>query len=287
MTLNIRTNVPSITAQKNINLTTGRLRTAYERLSSGLRINRAADDAAGLAIAESLKADARIATVAIRNANDGISVIAITDGAIAQITNILSRLAELSEQSANGVYGNGQRSALQLEFSALMSEVERIAVSTEFNGLALLSGSSEITFQVGFDGSSLSQVTYSGVQATLSALGLSDVGSSAHIYSITGSTDIESQSAARQALDAINAAIVSVTRNRGTLGAAESRLETTINNLTVARENFQAAESRIRDVDVAFEAAELTRLNILQQAGTAILAQANQQPQLALQLLQG
>jgi flagellin len=287
MALNIRTNVPSLNAQKNVNLTTGRLQTAYERLSSGLRINRAADDAAGLAIAESLKADARVATVAIRNANDGISVITITDGAIAQITNILSRLAELSEQSANGVFSNGQRSALQLEFSALMSEVERIAVTTEFNGLYLLSGGTNVTFQVGFDGSSLSQVAYSGVQATLSALGLSGPNSSAHTYSITDATDIGSQSAARLALDAINAAIVSVTRNRGTLGAAESRLETTINNLQVARENFQAAESRIRDVDVASEAAELTRLNILQQAGVAILAQANQQPQLALQLLQG
>lgn len=287
MTLNIRTNLPSLAAQRNINASTDRLRTAYERLSSGLRINRAKDDAAGLAIAESLKADARIATVAIRNANDGISVIAITDGAISQITNILSRLAELAEQSANGVFANTQRSALQLEFSALMSEVERIAITTEFNGLKLLSGGLEVSFQVGFDGSSLSQVTFSGVQATLQALGLAGAGSSAHLYSITGASDIASQSASRAALDAINTAIVSVTRNRGTLGAAESRLSTTIENLQIARENFQAAESRIRDVDVASEAAELTRLTILQQAGTAILAQANQQPQLALQLLGG
>ena len=287
MGLNIRTNVPSIIAQKNVDASTSRLRTSYERLSSGLRINRASDDAAGLAIAENLKVDARVASVAIRNANDGISIVAITDGAIAEITNILSRLAELSEQAANGVYGNGQRSALQLEFSALMSEVERVAITTEFNGLKLLSGGGNVTFQVGFDGTSTSQIAYSGVQATLSALGLSGANSSVHTYSIIGDTDIESQSAARIALDAINAAITSVTRNRGTLGAAESRLEITISNLQVARENFQAAESRIRDVDVAQEAAELTRLTILQQAGTAILAQANQQPQLALQLLGG
>lgn len=287
MGLGIRTNLPSIAAQRNLNESTGRLRQAYERLSSGLRINRAKDDAAGLAIAESLKADSRVASVGIRNANDGISIIAITDGAISQITNVLSRLAELAEESANGVFSNSQRSALQLEFSALMSEVERIAVTTEFNGLKLLSGGGTVIFQVGFDGSSLSQVTYSGVQATLGALGLSQAGSSQHSYSITGVTDIESQSAARLALDAIRAAVTSVTRNRGTLGAAESRLETTIANLTVARENFQAAESVIRDVDVAAEAAELTRLTILQQAGTAILAQANQQPQLALQLLGG
>jgi flagellin len=287
MTLNIRTNVPSIIAQRNVNASTNRLRTSYERLSSGLRINRASDDAAGLAIAEKLKIDARVASVGIRNANDGISIVAITDGAIAEITNILSRLGELAEQSANGVYANQQRSALQLEFNALMSEIERVAITTEFNGLKLLSGGGQVTFQVGFDGSSTSQVTYSGVQATLAALGLSNANSSVHTYSILGTSDLESQSASRQALDAINTAITSVTRNRGTLGAAESRLEITISNLQVARENFQAAESRIRDVDVAQEAAELTRLTILQQAGTAILAQANQQPQLALQLLGG
>lgn len=287
MSLNIRTNMPSITAQKNLAGATSGLQTSYERLSSGMRINHAKDDAAGLAIAESLKADSRIASVAIRNANDGVSIVAITDGAIGQITNVLSRLAELAEQSANGVFSNGQRSALALEFTALMSEVERIALTTEFNGLKLLSGGGSVIFQVGFDGSSLSQVTYSGVQATLAALGLSPSGSSAHTYSITGNTELESQSAARNALDAIRTAIVSVTRNRGTLGAAESRLDVTIQRLMVARENFQAAESRIRDADIAAEAAELTRFNILQQAGTAILAQANQQPQLALQLLRG
>lgn len=287
MAINIRTNVPSLAAQRNLDGSTERLNTAYVRLSSGLRINRAKDDAAGLAIAEALKSDSRVATVAMRNANDGISIIAIADGAIAQITNVLSRLAELSEQSANGVFSNTQRSALQLEFSALGSEIERIAMTTTFNGLKLLSGGGQVTFQVGFDGSSVSQVTYSGVEATLAALGLAGNGLSQITYSIQDSTVEASQSAARNALDAINRAITSVTRNRGTLGAAESRLEVTINNLQVARENFQAAESRIRDVDVASEAAELTRLNILQQAGAAILAQANQQPQLALQLLRG
>lgn len=287
MSINIRTNIGSLSAQRSLAGSTDRLRTAYERLSSGLRITRAKDDAAGLAIAEALKADAKVASVAIRNANDGVSIVAITDGAIAQITNVLSRLAELAEQSANGVFANTQRSALQLEFAALMSEVERIALTTEFNGLNLLSGGGGVTFQVGFDGSSLSQISYSGVQATLAALGLAATNTSIHTYSILGGTDLESQSAARLALDAINTAITSVTRNRGTLGAAEARLDTTIKNLQVARENFTSAESRIRDVDVAEEAAELTRLSILQQAGTAILAQANQQPQLALQLLRG
>jgi flagellin len=287
MSLNIRTNVASVSAQKNLGLATRKLSTVFERLSSGQRINRAKDDAAGLAIAESLKADSRIASVAIRNANDGVSIIAITDGAIAQITNVLSRLAELAQQSANGVFSNEQRSALALEFNALQSEIERIAFTTEFNGLNLLSGGQTVTMQVGFDGSSLSQVTYSGVQATLADLGLASSGSSAPTFSILGNSVLESQSASRLALDAISAAITSVTRNRGTLGAAESRLETTIDRMTVARENFMRAESAIRDADVAFEAAELTRLNILQQAGTAVLAQANQQPQLALQLIGG
>lgn len=285
--INIRTNIPSLQAQRNLSLTTDRLSTAYERLSSGLRINHAKDDAAGLAIAEQLKADSRVAAVAIRNANDGISIISIADQAIGQITNVLSRLAELAEQSANGVFDVVQRSALANEFMALTSEIERIAFTTEFNGLKLLSGGGQVVFQVGFNGTSLSQVTYSGVQATLAALGLATANTSSPTYSIIGTTVEDSQSASRAALDAINRAITSVTRNRGSLGAAESRLDVTIQNLQVARENFLAAESRIRDVDVASEAAELTRLGILQQAGAAILAQANQQPQLALQLIGG
>ena len=287
MSLNIRTNVPSLAAQRNLSAATDRLNTSFERLSSGLRINHAKDDAAGLAIAEGLKADSRVATVGIRNANDGVSLINITDGAIAQITNILSRLAELAQQSANGVYSNSQRSAVALEFNALMSEVERVAMTTEFNGLKLLSGGSNVYFQVGFDGTSLSQISYSGVQATLASMGLAQPGTSIPVYSVIGGFDVDSQSASRLALDAIRGAITSITRSRGTLGAAESRLSTTIENLQVARLNFQSAEAVIRDVDVAAESAELTRLNILQQAGTAILAQANQQPQLVLQLLRG
>jgi flagellin len=287
MGINIRTNVESLNAQRRLGETSDRLRTAYARLSSGLRITRAADDAAGLAIAEGLRADARIASVSIRNANDGISIIAITDGAMDQITNVLTRMAELADQSANGVYSVDQRSALQLEFAALGSEIQRIAQSTEFNGLKLLSGGGMVTLQVGFDGSSLSQVTYSGVDATLRTLNLEGATANSLAFSIIGTTVLGSQAAARSALDAVKASISSLTRQRGTLGSAESRLNVAITNLQVARENFSAAESRIRDVDVASEAAELTRLNILQQAAAAVLAQANQQPQLALQLLQG
>jgi flagellin len=250
-----------------------------------LRINKASDDAAGLAIAEGLKADSTLATVAIRNANDGISVISIAEQANGQIGNILNRLSELAQQSANGVYDSTQRSALQNEFTALTSEIERIAVTTQFNGINLISNGQNLVFQVGFDGSSLSQLGYSGINATLQAIGLADAGSSASTYSISGATDVEAQSASRAALEAINSAISSVSRNRGNLGALESRLSASISNLQVARENFKAAESQIRDLDVATEASELTRLNILQQAGAAVLAQANQQPAIALQLL--
>lgn len=285
MAINIRTNLPALGAQRNLDISSNKLNTSYQRLSSGLRINRASDDAAGLAIAEGLKAGSSTATVAIRNANDGISVITIADQAVAQIGNVLNRLAELAEQSSNGVVDNVQRSALQNEFTALNSEIERIAVTTKFNGLHLLDGQQDITFQIGFDGQSTSQLTYGAVDVRLAGMGLANTGSSSASYSIIGSTEVEAQSAARVALDAIQNAITSINSKRGTLGALESRLEVTINNLTVARENFKAAESRIRDVDVATEAAELTRLNILQQAGSSILAQANQAPQLALQLL--
>ena len=287
MAINIRTNLPALSAQRNLEATSNRLTTSYQRLSSGLRINRASDDAAGLAIAENLRANSATATVAMRNANDGISVITIADQAVGQVTSVLNRMAELAEQSANGVIDNTQRSAIQNEFSALASEIERIAVTTKFNGLNLIQGGNDLTFQIGFDGSSTSQLTYGAVDVRLAGMGLANTGVSAPSFSVlaTAGDEVQSQVAARSALDAIQLAITSVNQQRGKLGALESRLEVTINNLQVARENFKAAESRIRDVDVATEAAELTRLNILQQAGAAVLAQANQVPQLALQLL--
>ena len=285
MGLGIKRNVASIQTQRSLSQTTERLQESFKRLSSGQRINRSTDDAAGLAIAESLRGDTRIAAVSIRNATDGMSIIAITDGAVGQITNVLSRLIELAEQSANGAYGNTQRLALQNEFSMLMSEIERVAHTTTFNGQQLLSGGGELAFQVGFDGTSLSQITYSGIQATLASLGLAAAGSSVQMYSLNGDTTEAAQQSARLAIDALKAAVTSVTRNRGTLGAAESRLQTTIRDLAVARENFQGAESGIRDIDVAAESAELARNQVLQQAGAAILAQANLQPRLVLYLL--
>ena len=285
MAITISTNIASLQAQRRLAISSQQLSSTFEKLSSGQRINRASDDAAGLAIADALKADQRVASVAIRNANDGISTIAIADSALSEIGNVLTRLAELSEQSANGVFSTTQRSALSNEFVALGSEIERIANTTEFNGVRLLSGGGQLTLQVGFNSASTAQISFSGVQGTLAALGLAAANSSALSFSINGSTIALGQDASRSALDAVRAAIGSLASTRGTLGATESRLQVTINNLQVARENFAAAESRIRDVDVATEAAELTRLGILQQAGASVLAQANQQPALALALL--
>jgi flagellin len=278
-------NISALRTQRQINVTTGRLNQAYERLSSGLRVNRSKDDAAGLAVAMRLRSDARVATVSSRNANDGISIIGIADAAVAQINDILIRLSELAQQSGSGVYTNEQRSALSNEFQALMSEVERIAATTEYNGVFLLSNSDSLSFQIGYDGSSLSSVTYSGIQATLASMGLASVGSSVPTFSILADSELESRSAALYALDAIRGAITSITHSRGTLGAAESRLLTTMRQLATARESFQTSESAITDADVAQEAAEMARLTVLQQAGTAILANARLQPELALKLL--
>ena len=285
MAITIGSNITSLKAQRSLSSSTAKLSNVYQKLSSGSRINKASDDAAGLAIADSLKAQQSVAAVAIRNANDGISSIAIADGAMSEISSVLTRLAELAEQSANGVYNTQQRSAISAEFVALGSEIERIAATTQFNGVNLIDGQSSMVLQVGFDSGSCSQISFAGVSGTLASLGLANSGSSALAYSLNGVTSEAGQSASRAALDAVNTAITSLASIRGNLGAVESRLNVAINNISVAKENFASAESQIRDTDVASEAAELTRLNILQQAGTAVLAQANQQPQLALSLL--
>jgi flagellin len=279
MPITLGSNIISLQAQRRLSEASLRLSDVFEKLSSGQRINKASDDAAGLAIADSLRADQRIASVAIRNANDGVSVVAIADGALSQISAILTRMAELAEQSANGVFSNDQRSALQNEFAALGSEIQRIADTTVFNGVRLLSGSTNITLQIGLDNSLDSRLTISNVQAQLQNIGLADAGSKALNRAVS------TQEAAQTALQTVKEAITSISSIRGNLGAAESRLRVAINNLSVMRENFGGAESRIRDADISFEAAELTRLTILQQAGSAVLAQANQQPSLALALL--
>lgn len=284
MSLTAASNIASLRAITQVGRTTQQLSSTFERLSSGLRINKASDDPAGLAVADALRASTRIASVAIRNANDGISIAALADGALSEIGNMLNRLAELATQSANGVFTTTQRSALSSEFLALGSEIDRIAKTTTFNSINLLSNSSSISLQVGFDASSNSQITYTGVLGTLFSLGIGNQ-AGALTFSITGVSVLDGQSAAQNALTAVNAAIVSLSNVRGVVGATQSRLSSAVNFLQVARENFAAAESRIRDSDVATDTAQLVRLQILQQAGTAILAQANQQPQLVLKLL--
>lgn len=287
MAITIGSNISSLNAQRRLSYSTDGLNKVFQRLSSGQRINTAADDAAGLTIADSLRASQKVSGIGMRNASDGLSYISIADGAMAEVSNVLNRLAELAQQSANGVYSPTQRSALQGEFASLSSEIERISATTIFNDVVLLSGGVTTSLQVGFDGKSTAQISINNVQATLTALGLAGSGSSVQIYSLNDVGSAEGQSAARAALDAVNRAIGSLSATRGALGAVESRLRVSIGNLSTIRENYAAAESRIRDTDVASDAAELTRLNILQQAGSSILGQANQQPQIALSLLRG
>jgi flagellin len=274
MGLRVNTNVASINAQRNLSNVTERLSTNYRRLSTGLRISTAADDAAGLAISERLRSQVRSLEQAKRNANDGISMVQTAEGALNEVSSILTRLRELAIQSANGSVSNQDRDTLDEEFQSLINEINRIGSSTEFNGIKLLDGSSSsVNFQVGFG-------TTSGIDTigiTLSAA----LSTSLSLQSL----DIGSGGTTSTAITNIDAAINSVSSLRGSLGAVQNRLGSTINNLAIQVENLSAAESRIRDVDVAYESAQLTRNSILQQASISILAQANAQPQAALTLL--
>jgi len=272
MALTINSNVASLNAQRHLAETTSSLNKSIERLSSGLRINSASDDAAGLAIADKLRADSRIASQAIRNANDGISALSIGEQALGKTGDVITRLAELASEAASGLISDSQRSGIQAEFSALVSEIDRISNTTSFNGVNLLSGGTSVALQVGLDGSANSRISFTTIDGSASGIGLSGI-------------SVSSSAAAQSALGAITSAIALVATKRGTLGSIESRLNTAIDNLRVASQNFLSAESRIRDADVAEETANLTRNSILQQAGVAVLAQANQQPALALQLL--
>ena len=272
MPLFVNTNLAALNAQRHLEGSSGSLRTSLERLASGLRINDAYDDAAGLAIADRLGADVRIATQAVRNANDGLSALAIGEKALGQATEILTRLSELASEAATGTVSDSQRSAIQLEFVALVSEIDRISQTTTFNGVSLLSAGTTVSIQVGLDGGSNSRINFSTVDGSSSGIGLTGVAAS-------------TQASAQSALAILGTAIANVAQTRGTLGSYERRLITAISNLRVASENYAAAQSRIRDADVAVETANLTRASILQQAGVAVLAQANQQPAVALSLL--
>ena len=274
MGLRVNTNVTSINAQRNLSSVTNRLGDNYRRLSTGLRISTAADDAAGLAISERLRSQVRSLEQAKRNANDGISLVQTAEGALNEVSSILTRLRELAVQASNGSVSNQDKETLDEEFQSLVNEVNRIGRSTEFNGIKLLDGSSSsVSFQVGFG-------TTSGIDTLAVSL------SAALSTSLSlNSLDIGSGGATTTALTNIDAAINTVSSLRGSLGAVQNRLGSTINNLAIQTENLSAAESRIRDVDVAYETAQLTRNNILQQASISVLAQANAQPQSALSLI--
>ena len=274
MGLRVNTNIASINAQRNTAQVTARLAHNYQRLSTGLRISTAADDAAGLAISERLRSQVRSLGQASRNANDGISLVQVGEGALNEVSNILVRLRELAIQSANGSSSTADKNTIKEEFDSLVNEVNRIAQSTEFNGIKLLDGSaSTVTFQVGINTSAgIDQLNVTLTPALTTTLGLASV-------------DVGSGGSTSFAIQQIDSAINSVSQLRGRFGSLQNRLQSTISNLGVAAESLSAAESRIRDVDVALETAELTRNNILQQASISILAQANQQPQAALQLL--
>ncbi|MGE0791463.1 MAG: flagellin [Sandaracinaceae bacterium] len=284
MAITVNTNVSSINAQRNLAKTQGALAGNLGRLSTGLRINTAADDAAGLAISEKLQSQIRSLSQAERNANDGVSLLQTAEGAMNEGSGILTRMRELAVQSANGTLGTEERGFLNDEVGALRDELDRIANVTEFNGTKLLSGGSTgstFSFQVG-----VGATTNDRISATLKGISSSDLGqiTGGSVSSLAG-IDISSVTGAQNALAVIDQAISDVSSRRATVGTTQNRLNVTIANLGSARENLSAANSRIRDVDVASETAAMTRNNILMQAGVSVLAQANQAPSVALALL--
>ena len=273
MGIRINTNVSSLNTQRHLQNTTTQFIKSMEKLSSGLRINRAGDDAAGLAISENLKSDIRALDQAARNASDGISLIQTAEGAMDETSSILLRMKELAEQSLNGTLSNTDRGYLNQEYTALQDEITRISDSTAFNGVALLDGSGgNVAIQVGI-----------GTQASDSvSIDLSANRDHTTLGVITG---VDSAVNATAAMGEIDAAIEDVVGSRGAFGAIQNRLEASIRNINMTSENLSAANSRIRDVDVAHETSRMTSFQILQQAGVSMLAQANQSTGLAMSLL--
>jgi len=284
MAVRIFNNIPSLTAQRILGVNNNRLALSVERISSGIRINRAADDAAGLAISVGLRSDIRALRQAVRNAGDGISLLNVTEGALNEQSGILIRLRELSSQAATGTVGSTERATIQLEFTALRSELDRITATTEFNGAKLINGNlasgvainSHTLIQIGIENTADSRIDLN-TQINLDSIDSTQL--EIHNLSVTASSE------ALTALDKINDAIASITASRGKVGAVQNRLTRSIANLSVSVENLTAAESSIRDADIAEEVAELTRNQILVQTATAMVGQANLIPQSVLQLL--
>ena len=291
----INTNMMSLNSQRSLNRSQNSMQTSLERLSSGLRINRAKDDAAGLAISERFTSQVRGLDQAIRNANDGISLLQTAEGALAEVTNALQRMRELAVQSKNGTYNASDRASLNDEFQALKAEVTRISDVTEFNNISLLGTTGSVSLQVGWENGTNNVITLGrldirtesfgsgGIANILSASTVIGGGTSGASAGSIGTAGVAEISAAMGFLDT---ALDKISNLRADFGAVQNRLESAVRNMENVIENQSAARSRIQDADFARETANLTRTQILQQAGTAMLAQANQLPQNILQLLQ-
>ena len=277
MALIINTNIASLNAQRNLNASQSSLQTSLQRLSTGMRVNSAKDDAAGMFSIQKMTADIRGLNQAVRNAQDGISLAQTGEGAMDQIQSALQRIREIAVQSANASVED--RSGLQAEVDQLTQEISRIIETTEFNGALLLNSSTALTFQIGADGVDSNQIEVSSLVLTGIA------GYSADLQA-TGVIDVSDAAAASATIATVSTAIDDVSRSRATFGAVQNRFESVIVNLTNYAENLTAARSRIQDADFAAETANMTRAQILQQAGVAMLAQANALPQVALSLLQ-
>lgn len=274
MGMTIRTNVASLDAQRNLASTQMSLDSSLSKLSSGYRITKAGDDAAGLGISSALQAQIRSYGQAARNAQDGISVLQVTEGALNETTNIMTRMRELAMQSASSGVTDTERGYIQSEVGQLLSEVDRIANSTEYNGVHLTNGTTTtLTFQVGIRNTSANDTISVGT-IDVTQTGLS-----------VGSLSLATMTGATQALNTIDSAIQTISNKRSVLGAAGNRLNSVLNTIQIDQSNLSAANSRIRDVDVAEETSNMTRAQILMQAGVSTLAQANQMPQIALKLL--
>jgi flagellin len=278
MASTINTNVMSLNAQRNLSTSQSSLATSMQRLSSGLRVNSAKDDAAGLAIAERLQSQVRGMTVAIRNANDGVSLAQTAEGSLNKVSESLQRMRELAVQSANATNTSDDRSNLADEFKELQAEIKRVVDGTKFNGLAVLSGGQTFSFQVGANNEAQDKVDIVVSNMATGDLATAYTGG-------TSSTDISSQADARTAIDNIDDALKAVNAERSKMGASQNRFESVIGSLQINVETQSAARGRIVDADFAVETANFTRANILQQAGNAMLAQANQAPQQVTSLL--
>lgn len=285
MAISIRTNYSSLDAQRNLTSNQEELDSSMRKLASGYRITRAADDAAGLAVSEKMRAAVGGTSQAIRNANDGISMIQTAEGGLSEISNIVIRVRELAVQAANGTLVTADRVAVAKEINQVTSEIDAIAERSNFNGITLLNSTTTVTLQIGANNNTSDklEVVLSSFKTTDALASFGSVAGSFVGYSTAGLGSL--QAIAQNLLDAADSAIEVINNKRAELGAAQNRLGNTIAVQQVASDNLANANSRIRDVDVASESARLTRANILAQAGVSVLAQANQMPQLALKLI--